>query len=894
MAGSKNGERKRLVARRTEMVQLDRVFQDTRAEKGGRGRLVVLTGETGVGKTALAEAFLDRIRSEEQGAVVLLARCVDGRSTLRPYGPFRDMAVQLAALADDPAIGAVLRKTAPAWLPGAAPSAGRNALFDQFIALCRAITQQSPLACLIDDLQWCDRSSLDLLARLGTTLASIPVVFVATYEGSESESAVSIKGLQHRVGANAIELGVRRLEDDAVIKLAEDILGGSFGDELAAWISRTARGLPLRAEQLLLWMSEKKVIKKRLFKRSVRESELPTGDPRIEDVILGRLDEQKPNLRWTLEAAAVGGPVIDSTIVAAQSAKKHEEVLEQLELGTRLGLLHNFGERRWASGPRSVRYRFDHPLVRKAIGDRVSGKRSEHLIGRAAATTEKLAGAAAGELADEIAPLYLEIDDTSKCQEWSLRAADLCERLYALYELESYLRAAARTSSEELARLQIENRLAAVYGATGREPEAEAILEAVYERAVELDDKPLAVRSGTMLGWLRLERGVPPAGISGLVGGMVDAARSAELANELVMALDLSTVVAERIGRAEEALLMAEEALHVAEGTGSPEIVANAAYRLARVHISWDSPQEGRVLAQRALDVYGQVDDLGGAAVCHELLGLANFRAGEWYDALHHWESALESMEVAGVPDQKVAMQANIAELLTLRGEFDRAMRLFKSGLQQATELEDEPLILRSQTGVARLEFERGDYASVLELTEKIRNHLPDSGAWKIDFQTTAIRALAYLELGDELQAWQEAARLEQLYQGKEGWFERRAEGDAVRIRVIYLDGDSWLAGMVAQQGIAETVDKDPYGEGFLRYHQAHILGRDQPGEARKAVERAIELFGKLGAAPMAARARRLSSQLPEADPLEADAGGGGEDDIDDDKIDAWFDSLDG
>jgi tetratricopeptide (TPR) repeat protein len=359
------------------------------------------------------------------------------------------------------------------------------------------------------------------------------------------------------------------------------------------------------------------------------------------------------------------------------------------------------------------------------------------------------------------------------------------------------------------------------------------------------------------------------------------------------MALDLSTVVAERIGRAEEALLMAEEGLYVAESTGSPEIVANAAYRLARVHISWDSPAEGRVLAQRALEVYGQVDDMGGAAVCHELLGLANFRAGEWNDALHHWESALESMEVAGVPDQKVAMQSNIAELLTLRGEFERAMRLFNSGLQQATELEDDPLILRCETGVARLEFERGDYASVLERTDAIRGRLPESGAWKIDFQTTAIRALAYLELGDELQAWQEAARLEQLYQGKEGWFERRAEGDAVRLRVIDLDGDSWLAGMVAQQGIGETVDKDPYGEGFLQYHQAHVLARARAAEARGAVDRAIELFEKLGAAPMLARARRMLSQLPEADELEASSDGGG-DEIDDDKIDAWFDGLDG
>ncbi len=223
-----------------------------------------------------------------------------------------------------------------------------------------------------------------------------------------------------------------------------------------------------------------------------------------------------------------------------------------------------------------------------------------------------------------------------------------------------------------------------------------------------------------------------------------------------------------------------------------------------------------------------------------------------------------------------------------MRGEFDRALGLFKSGLRLAEELDDEALARRCRTGIARLEFERGDYGSVLEMTEEIRQLLPESGAWRDDFQTTAIRALAYLELGDELQAWQEAARLEQLYRGKEGWFARRAEGDAVRIRVIDLDSDAWLAGMVAQQGIGETADKDPYGEAFLQYHHACVLARTQPGEARKAAERAVQLFGRLGATPMLRRARELRDELPPGEYLDA-AGDSG---IDDAGIDKWFDSY--
>jgi tetratricopeptide (TPR) repeat protein len=892
MGASEHEDAGRLVARLTELTQLDRMVRDLRVEQGARGRLVVLSGGAGVGKTALARAFLGRVREADPSAVVLGASCIDGLTSYRPYGPFRDLLAQLMGMAGDATLGAIVRREVPGWMPGAAPSPGRNALFDQFIALCRAITRQRVLVLFIDDLQWSDRSSLDLLARLGAALGSLPALILVTFEPSDSPGAVSIKPLQHRLGPTAVELAVRALENDAILQLAEGLLEGSYGDELAAWLPGAAGGNGLRAEQLLRTLLERQILRKRLFKYSVREGELPSPEARIDSIIAGRLDALEPNVRWTLEAAALCGSVIDSTVVAAQAAKKLEEVLGELRTAEEVhGLIREIGERVWASGSRSVRYRFCHPLVRRVISSRVSGKRRAHLLGRAAETLERLAGPGSKELADEIAVLYLGSEAEPKRLEWSLKAADLAERLYALYEVDEFLRTAAKICHDELGRLKIENRLARIYAATDREPEAETLLQHVFERARELGDLETELTAGVMLGWLLLERGVEPMEVSSLAGSLVDGARTAEKSEELVMALDLSCVVAERVGRAEEALLMAEEALYVAEQSGNAETVAQAAYRLARVHVSWGSPEEGRKLAQRALDVFGQVDELGGVAVCHDLLGLANFRAGEWDGALHHWQSALDSMEVAGVADQKIVMQANIAELLTLRGEFDRALHLFKSGLQLAEELEDPSLALRCRVGIARLEFERGEYTSVLAMTEEIRKVVPPSGAWKADFQTTSIRALAYLETGDELQAWQEAARLEQLYQGKEGWFERRAEGDAVRIRVIDLDSDAWLAGMVAQQGIGETTETDPYGEGFLQYHQAQVLARAKPAEARVAAERAVVLFEQLGAAPMLARARQLVQELPQVDSA---ADGSGEQDASDDKIDAWFDSLEG
>ena len=113
-----------------------------------------------------------------------------------------------------------------------------------------------------------------------------------------------------------------------------------------------------------------------------------------------------------------------------------------------------------------------------------------------------------------------------------------------------------------------------------------------------------------------------------------------------------------------------------------------------------------------------------------------------------------------------------------------------------------------------------------------------------------------------------------------------------MRIRVIDLDSDSWLVGVVADQGLGETADKDLYGEGFLQYHRA-ITVRAEPADARKAAERAEEIFALLGAEPMLKRTRELLAELP----TEAAAAPDWESDddrISDEKLDSWFDSFEG
>ena len=129
----------------------------------GRGRLVLLSGAAGVGKTALA-AVLCR-EAAGAGVPALVGHCYDGGET-PPYGPWAEVAEQTRALP--------LPADAPPW-PRLDGTAGQGVLFAQVRASLAAATGGRPLLLLLEDLHWADPASLDLLRFLARATAELPL-----------------------------------------------------------------------------------------------------------------------------------------------------------------------------------------------------------------------------------------------------------------------------------------------------------------------------------------------------------------------------------------------------------------------------------------------------------------------------------------------------------------------------------------------------------------------------------------------------------------------------------------------------------------------------------------------------------------------------------------------
>ena len=180
----------------------------------GHGSLVLIGGEAGIGKTTLAEALCREATGRH--ALVAVGHCYDLAET-PPYGPWGELLCDLLpSAALPPALAAVVRNDAS----GATNPAAIFATVREVIVTAGG---QSPLVVLLDDLQWADPASLDLLRFIGREIARLPILLIATYRTDELAAEHHLASLLPTLvrEAHATRLTLRPLEDDAIRTLVQ-------------------------------------------------------------------------------------------------------------------------------------------------------------------------------------------------------------------------------------------------------------------------------------------------------------------------------------------------------------------------------------------------------------------------------------------------------------------------------------------------------------------------------------------------------------------------------------------------------------------------------------------------------------------------------------------------
>jgi predicted ATPase len=457
----------RFVASVTEHIEASRprmvmVAQDPRAEPiigrddelnflntqvdqlvNGQRRVVFLTGDAGIGKTALVDSFCRRIDASI-GVSVSRGQCVQCFGAAEEYYPVTEALSQLVSGSCGETPRRILARRAPAWLePGwngeaADPAAPRLAVQERTLGdLCAALEEmaaEKPLILIFEDLHWADDSTLNLISTLARRRGHAHLMVVATSCPRRGSNVESLRGLQQDLLMRrlCLELPIAPLGKAAVRallsrELAQDILP----PELSDFVFQRSEGNPLFAIAFVEHLITQGVLIRRSDNgMAYWEQCLPL--PGIEDGVpdpLARIIEMEIEClseedQRVLEAASLMSFAFPVWAVAAALGKDAVETDEACDaLARRLHFVVRAGQDELPDGTRSAFYVFRHGLYREFLYQRqAAARRARGHIGIADRLGELFAGREAN-VAREIA-MHIKAACESESAATALQAFD--------------------------------------------------------------------------------------------------------------------------------------------------------------------------------------------------------------------------------------------------------------------------------------------------------------------------------------------------------------------------------------------------------------------------------------------------------------------------------------
>ena len=461
--GPSESEQESFVGRENELKRLDEILQQ--AIKGS-GRVVFITGEPGIGKTAFTDEFLRRSRKSYPGLLFSRGRCVEQYGTGEAYLPFLDAVGALVSGPGRERIAAVLRTFAPTWclqLPAAFASTGaleklqqetigatKERMLREMGDALGAMSAYSPVVLILEDLHWADPSSIDLLRHLCQRIGEQRLMVVGTFRPEEVELT------SHPLKTYKLEMKAhKQCEEIALAPLGQEHIVGylnslfepnDFPHELSSLIQRKTEGHPLFATSLVQYLQERGDIARMnehwSLTRPLSEMDLEAPES-VRSMLRKKIDALDEEDRRALQYASIEGEEFLSTIVAELLDKDEIELEERFaELERLHRMILTRGEEELPDGNLATRYRFAHALYQNVLYTDLVSKRRILLHRQAGERLSEHYGKQSPRIATQLAMHFERGRDFERAILYLIHAGDNAAKLYANAEAaEHYSRA---------------------------------------------------------------------------------------------------------------------------------------------------------------------------------------------------------------------------------------------------------------------------------------------------------------------------------------------------------------------------------------------------------------------------------------------------------------------
>src|SRR5712692_1919203 len=444
--------RHHIVGREKELGELRAGFDSAAA---GRGLLLCLSGEPGIGKTALIEQFLTELTKSGKPSYIARGRCSERLAGTEAYLPFLEALESLLRGHAQEGMARFIQALAPTWYAQITPfdrapgptlaetrAASQERLKRELVTCLQEICRFRPFILFFDDLHWADMSTTDLLAYLAAKMESMQLLVLATYRPSElllgKHPFVQVK-LDLQAHGICREIEIPFLARDHIASyLALEFPSHRFPADFAAFIHSKTEGSPLFMVDLLRYLRDRQIIAEEqgswLLAQAVPrlERELPES---VRSMVQRKIDQLSDQDRDLLVAASVQGYELDSAVAAKTLSLDHSQVEERLEVLDRVhALVAALGEWEFPDGTVTLRYRFVHLLYQNALYASLMPTRRVALSAAVANGLLGFYGEHSASVAAELAFLFETARDFARASDYFLLATQNAARAFAYQE----------------------------------------------------------------------------------------------------------------------------------------------------------------------------------------------------------------------------------------------------------------------------------------------------------------------------------------------------------------------------------------------------------------------------------------------------------------------------
>lgn len=709
-----------LIGRDGELRLIHSLLDDAAA---GRGGTLILHGASGVGKSRLLRNASDQ--ASQRGWTSAFGRAYPVVSGI-PYAPFTDAFLPLLRRSpdtspDSPGGNSEISYLFP-MLHSLENSSGRAAgepaelrtrlLFNVTEFLSRIASHQ-PLLLVLDDLQWADASSLELLHFIARQATGGRIALLCAYNDALLDQNPQLRAVEQSLATHdgVHSRAVPPLTHAETAELIARLFGmqevGSA--EFTALLYGWTRGNPFFLEELLKSMVESgKLQRNDGVWRGWESAEIALPSS-IREAVMPRLSSLSPAARELADLMAAIGTNIAHASLGPLVRWSEDAVVDAIDELLRLRVLEE------RTSGREVVYDFTHPVLRETLYAGLSLARARSLHGRIAEALEEGYGTECARHADELAYHFARSRSerhAEKAVRYLYAAGRRALETYSNREAADYLGAAVERAAEIPATLvppSLLEDLARARQRLGDFDSAFELLVRTREAALAAGDAAGVASAERRLGLVRYRAGRLSEALEHYAAGLEWAGRAGDQGLYARLKLAQGDSLLE-LGRASEALRCVEAALPIAEGLGDPGLIARVQLALLLLHTWAGEPQRARAYGERTLALAEDMNDASLSCTVHWALAVLAGFTGDAAATGRHSAACARLADELQSPLHRLRAAELAVEYSASTGEWTTGIAVGERAIESARALRQHALLARLLVWTALIHMGRGDY----------------------------------------------------------------------------------------------------------------------------------------------------------------------------------------